>query len=338
LHFTQVAIQGIARIDAPDIVASRDLEGRFDDTLRRLGHRPGLIETLTGVVERRFFPSNVMPSDAATQAAEAAIAHAGIERDAIGVCVNTSVSKDFIEPSVASAVHGKLGLSPNCLNFDVGNACLAFLNAMELVSNMIERGQVDYALVVDGENSRPPVEATVERLAAPTTTEQDLRDNFATLTLGSGAAAMVLCRADLATTSHRFLGGVSLAATEHNHLCQGYPDRMKTDAVGLLKAGVALAERTWDAACRQLGWSAEDLDALIMHQVGSAHARTILNTLGLDEDRAHFTFANYGNIGPAAIPITLADAVDTGRIFAGDRVALMGIGSGLNCAMMEVRW
>ncbi len=338
MHFNQVALQGIGRIDAPDVVSSMDLELQFEETLRRLGHRPGLIKTLTGVEERRFFPSHIMPSDAATQAAEAAIADAGIDRERIGICVSTSVSKDFIEPSIASAVHGKLGLGRNCYNFDVGNACLAFLNAMELVSNMIERGQIDYALIVDGENSRPPVEATVERLKAPTTTEQDLRDNFATLTLGSGAAAMVLCRADLATTSHRFMGGVSLAATEFNHLCQGYPDRMKTDAPGLLKAGVALAEETWDTARRELGWTAEDLDVLIMHQVGSVHAQTILNTLGLDAQRAHFTFANYGNIGPAAIPITLADAVESERVFAGDRIALMGIGSGLNCAMMEVRW
>lgn len=338
MHFTQVAIQGIGRIDAPDVVSSEELEEAFGETLARLGHRPGLLRTLTGVENRHFFPADVMPSDAATAAAVKAIEAAGIERDRIGICVNTSVCKDFIEPSVASAVHGKLGLGRHCLNFDVGNACLAFLNAMELVSNMIERGQVDYALIVDGENSRPPVEATVERMKAATTTEQDLRDNFATLTLGSGAAAMVLCRADLATTSHRFLGGVSLAATEYNHLCQGYPDRMKTDAPGLLKAGVALAEQTWDAARRQLGWSAEDLDVLIMHQVGSAHARTILKTLGLQAEKAHFTFSEYGNIGPAAIPITLADAVDANRVFQGDRVALMGIGSGLNCAMMEVRW
>lgn len=336
--YSRVAIQGLAHVDAPERVRTSELEAEFGETLARLGHRPGLVETLTGVVERRFFPADVQPSDAATQAAVRAIEDAGIDRGRIGVVVNTSVCKDFIEPSIASTVHGNLGLSASCLNFDVGNACLAFLNAMEIIANMIERGHLDYGLVVDGENSRFAVQATTARLASPDTTEQDLRDHFATLTLGSGAAAMVLCRADLATKPHRFVGGVQLAATEHNHLCRGQPLEMITDAGALLLAGVELADQTWREVQRELGWSAEDLDLIVTHQVGSVHLASILKRLGLPRERAFLTFPEFGNIGPAAIPITLSKARDAGRLSAGDRVALMGIGSGLNCAMTEVRW
>ncbi len=336
--YSSVAIEGLACVDAPVRISSSELEARFADTLERLGQRPGLIEKLTGVRERRFFEEGVQPSDAATRAAELALEDAGVERDRVAVCVNTSVCKDFIEPSVASTVHGNLGLSPTCLNFDVGNACLAFLNGMEIVANMIERGQIDCGLVVDGENSRTAVEATVERLSAPGTIDQDLRENFATLTLGSGAAAVVLCRADLASKPHRFVGGVQRAATEHNRLCRGQPDRMTTDAGALLTAGVTLAEETWREAERELGWTSDDLDQIVMHQVGSVHSSTLLKRLGLPRARAHLTYPTFGNIGPAAIPITLAKARDAGKLFDGDRIGLMGIGSGLNCAMMEVRW
>lgn len=336
--YSRVAIEGLAHVDAPERVTSLELERSFEQTLTRLGQRPGLVQTLTGVVERRFFPETTQPSDAATEAARRAIADAGIDPQRIGIIVNTSVCKDFIEPSIASTVHGNLGLAPECLNFDVGNACLAFLNGMEVVATLIERGQVDYGLVVDGENSRFAVGATVDRLRAPTATEQDLRDNFATLTLGSGAAAMVLARSDLARKTHRFTGGVQLAASQHNSLCRGQPDRMTTDAGALLTAGVELAEQTWHKAQRELGWSEDDLDLVVMHQVGSTHSQTVLGRLGVPRDRAFLTFAEFGNIGPAAIPITLDKARKAGRLDAGDRVALMGIGSGLNCAMMEVRW
>jgi 3-oxoacyl-[acyl-carrier-protein] synthase-3 len=336
--YSSVAIDGLGYVDAPVRITSSDLEARFAETLERLGQRPGLVQTLTGVTERRFFEEGVQPSDAATQAAEIALEDSGVDRERIAVCVNTSVCKDFIEPSVASTVHGNLGLSPACLNFDVGNACLAFLNGMEIVANMIERGQIDYGLVVDGENSRTAVEATVDRLSSPQTNADDLRDNFATLTLGSGAAAVILCRADLASKSHRFVGGVQRAATQHNRLCRGQPDRMTTDAGALLSAGVTLAEETWRHAERELGWTRDDLDQIVMHQVGSVHSSTLLKRLELPGDRAFLTFPTFGNMGPAAIPITLAKARDAGRLFPGDRVALMGIGSGLNCAMMEVRW
>lgn len=336
--FGNVAIEGVAHVDAPEQVTSRQVEERMLETLTRLGQKPGLIESLTGVVERRFFEEGVQPSDAATRAALAVLEATGVDPARIGVVVSTSVCKDYIEPSIASTVHGNLGLGPHCLNFDIGNACLAFLNGMEIVSNMIERGQIDYALVVDGEDSRFAVEATLARLARATTTDQDLRDDFATLTLGSGAAAMLLCRGDLATTTHRFVGGVQRAASQHNSLCRGQPDRMTTDAGALLSAGVELAEQTWADAQMSLGWTPDELDVVVLHQVGAGHFKTLFKRLGLDADRAFLTYPEFGNIGPAAIPITLSKARDAGRMHPGDRVGLMGIGSGLNCAMMEIRW
>lgn len=336
--FGNVAIEGVTHVDAPERVTSQELEERMLSTLTRLGQKPGLIESLTGVVARRFFEEGVQPSDAATRAAQRVLEQTGVDRDAVGVIVSTSVCKDYIEPSIASTVHRNLGLGPKCLNFDIGNACLAFLNGMEIVSNMIERGQIDYGLIVDGEDSRFAVESTLRRLESAATTDQDLRDDFATLTLGSGAAAMILCRADLATTSHRFVGGVQRAASQHNNLCRGQPDRMTTDAGALLSAGVKLAEETWEEARGALGWAAEDLDLLVMHQVGAGHFKTLLKRLGIARDLAFLTYPEFGNIGPAAIPITLSKAAEAGRLHAGDRVGLMGIGSGLNCAMMEVRW
>ena len=50
------------------------------------------------------------------------------------------------------------------MNFDLGNACLAFVNGMDVVGNMVERGQVDYGIVVDAETSRLAIETTMELL------------------------------------------------------------------------------------------------------------------------------------------------------------------------------
>ena len=69
--------------------------------------------------------------------------------------------RDWVEPSTACFVHHKLGLSEDCLNFDVANACLGFLDGMQIVANLVERGEVDYGLVVDAESSRHVVEQTV---------------------------------------------------------------------------------------------------------------------------------------------------------------------------------
>lgn len=337
MNFERVHISGLAHVDGPIRVESEMLEEGFAGTLERLGSRIGLIRSLTGVTARRFFEEGVEPSQIATMAAEAVLEETPIDRSEIGVLINTSVSKDFIEPSVASAVHSRLGLASKCLNFDVGNACLAFLNGMEIAATMIERGHVRHALVVAGESSRYAVEQTVDRLARDEANEDDLRANFATLTLGSGGAAMILSNADLDLSDHQFRGGVSLAATQHNHLCRAQPHQMITDSAGLLKAGVKLADQTFARARQELGWAPDELDLFVMHQVGSVHFRTLLERMGLDLDKAPVTFDEFGNMGPASIPITLSKAADDG-LDGGQRVALMGIGSGLNCSMMEAIW
>ena len=223
-------------------------------------------------------------------------------------------------------------------SFDIGNACLAFINAMEVVGNMIERGQVDYGIIVDGEGSRYTQEQTIERLLRPEAGIVDFRDNFATLTLGSGAGAMILARSDLAPDRPRVLGGVALAATAHNRLCLGQPDRMTTDAAHLLTAGLELAGATWALAQREFNWTPEKLGQCVIHQVSGVHTTRFRELCGIPDHKVHQTFPEYGNVGPANIPITLAKAVEAGKVKKGDRVALMGIGSGLNCSMMDVVW
>ena len=338
MQFNNVVIQSLTAVDAPIRMTSAQIGEKLMPAIERLDLRPGFIEEITGIIARRFWNNGTQPSDAATMAAEKAIDEAGIERDNIGVLINTSVCKDYLEPSTACLVHGNLGLHERCLNFDIGNACLAFLNGMDVAARMIERGEVDYALIVDGESSRPITEATIERMLKPGMKEEQFRAEFASLTLGSGAAAMVMCRRELSPTGHSYLGSVTRAATQFNKLCYGQMDRMVTDTRVLLTEGLKLATKTFSAAREKLGWVVDELDQFIIHQVSKAHTDSLMKVLGLDPEKIYRIYPELGNIGPAAVPIALAKAVENGKIKRGDRVALLGIGSGLNCSMAEIVW
>lgn len=338
MRFDDVVIASLSTVDAPNRVPTSELEGRLNGHLPRLGLLPGTLAALSGIDARRFWDANTMPSTAATHAARRALVDAGVDASAIGILINTSVCRDYVEPSTACLVHGNLKLPASCLNFDLSNACLGFLNGMQIVAQMIERGQIDYGLVVDGESSRFVVEKTLERLAAPDANAQTLRENIATLTLGSGGVAAVLTRRALAPDGHRFVGLVSMAASQHNHLCRGQVDWMRTDVTGLLAAGLELASLTWASAVEELDWSVDVLDHVVLHQVSKVHTETFARGLGIPLDRVPVIYPEHGNVGPASVPMTLAKAAEAGRVRRGDRVALMGIGSGLNCAMGEVVW
>jgi len=338
MQFKNVVIQSLAAIEAPVRVTTAEIGERLRPAMERLGIQPRLLEEISGISARRFWNKGTQPSEAATLAAEKAIDKAGINRSKIGILINTSVCRDYLEPSTACLVHGNLGLSEKCINFDVGNACLAFLNGMDIAARMLEREDVNYALVVDGESSRPITEATIERLLHPDVGGEQFRAELASLTLGSGSAAMVMSRRDLAPDGHRYLGSVTRSATEFNRLCYGHMDRMVTDTRILMKEGLKLATKTFEAAREAFGWVAGELDQFIIHQIGKAHINSLMNRLGLDPQKICRIYPELGNIGPAAVPIALAKAVELGRIKPGDRVALLGIGSGLNCSMAEIVW
>ena len=336
--FQHVAIAGLAHVDAPRRLGSDEIHARLKPTLDRLGIKTDMLRDIAGIQARRLWDEGMQASDAATLAGVKALADAGIDPDKIGLLVNTSVSRDYLEPSTASIVSGNLGLGEMCQNFDVANACLAFLNGMDIASRMIERGEIDYALVVDGETANLAYEKTLERMGASDLTEVQFRNEMATLTLGSGAAAMVLARAELAPGAPRYRGGVTRAATQFNSLCRGNLDRMVTDTRMLLIEGMKLAQKTFEVAKHKLGWVASELDEFVVHQVSKVHTAAFTKAMGIDPKKVLTIFGEHGNIGPASVPIVLSKLRELGRLKKGDRVALLGIGSGLNCSMAEVVW
>ncbi|MBT2767719.1 3-oxoacyl-ACP synthase III [Stenotrophomonas sp. ISL-67] len=336
--FKNVSIAGLAHIDAPHTLTSKEINERLQPTLDRLGIRTDVLGDIAGIHARRLWDADMLASDAATLAARKALEDAGIGADKIGLLVNTSVSRDYLEPSTASIVSGNLGVGDECMTFDVANACLAFINGMDIAARMLERGEIDYALIVDGETANLVYEKTLERMALPGVTADDFRNEMAALTLGCGAAAMVMARTELVPDAPRYRGGVTRSATEWNQLCRGNLDRMVTDTRMLLIEGIKLAQKTFLAAREALGWAVEELDQFVIHQVSQPHTAAFIKNFGIDPKKVMTIFGEHGNIGPASVPIVLSKLKELGRLKKGDRIALLGIGSGLNCSMAEVVW
>ncbi|MBA2640215.1 MAG: 3-oxoacyl-ACP synthase III [Nocardioidaceae bacterium] len=332
---SSTSVLAVAAVDAQQVVTSAEFDEQLASTYARTGLRPGLLEGLVGIRERRWWADGMTYSDGAAMAGAKALAEAGINPADVGVMINTSVSRAHLEPSSAVSIHDALGLPTRCLNFDVANACLGFVNGMQIADAMIESGQIDYALVVNGEDARAIHETTLARLSGPTITASEFMSEFATLTLGSGAAAMVLGRGDRHPEGHRIIGGVSRASTQHHELCVGGIEMMRTDSRGLLEAGLQLAGDLWDDARADFDW-ATGMDRYVIHQISDVHTNAMCRQLGIDPAQVPRTFPTRGNIGPASIPYTLA--VEAQELQAGDRVLLMGIGSGLNANFTEICW
>lgn len=333
MRFTKTHVLSVAHAEAPEVVTSAWIDEQLAETYERCGIRPGLLADLAGIVERRWWPEGTTFDEAAAMAGRKAIEAAGIDTAEIDLLISTSVCKHNLEPSVACAVHDHLGLSATCQNFDLGNACLGFVNAMDVAAMAIETGNARHVLIVDGEGSRQPQQLTIARLASPETTVADVFENFATLTLGSGAAAMVM--GSPRPGSHAYTRSLSRAATQHNTLCAGGLEGMRTDTAALLAAGIELSTETVAAADAE-GWKWHDSDIFVMHQVSSVHTNKMCELMDIDPALVPLTYPTLGNMGPAALPYTLSMVADA--LTSGDRILLCGIGSGLNCSIAELVW
>ena len=189
---------------------------------------------------------------------------------------------------------------------------------------------------------------TIENLLSRTEiTRNEVKASFASLTIGSAAVGVLLTHESLSKSGHRLLGGASYAATEFNDLCRGNDDSgadsnwaplMETDSERLMREGCRLAGETWNGVRDILGWQNEEVDRVFCHQVGSMHRKLLYETVGLPLEKDFSTLEFLGNTGAASLPVTLALGAEQNAIQNGDKAALLGIGSGLNCLMLGVQW
>ena len=351
MHYSRVYIDAMGYELPPVVVTSRELEVRLKGLYDTLHFSEGQLEALTGIAERRWWDPGYPLSDGAAAAGRHALASSNVRVSDLDVLIYAGVCREMFEPATACRVAANLGVGPGTAVHDVSNACLGVLNGMVDIANRIELGQARAGMVVSCETAREINDITIDRMLASQTME-NFKESVATLTGGSGAVAVLLTDGSFSSEKRRrLLGGVTQTAPQFHNLCRWgletlntlplahyFAQFTSTDAGAVLKHGVELGSRTWLAFLRKLGLVGDQIDKVICHQVGSGHRDTILRTLGIAAEKEFCTFPFLGNVGTVSLPLTAALAEDRNFLRPGDRVAFLGIGSGLNCLMLGLEW
>ncbi len=346
MKFERVAIEAIGYTLAPEVISSADIENKLEAAYSRLKLPEGRLELMSGIAERRFWPRRTAIGIPSANSAGLALQASGLDPADVGCLIHASVCRDYLEPATACSVHHRLGLGPNCWVYDLSNACLGLLSGMTQIATMIECGVIKAGIVVGTESARSLVESTILALNSDMhLTRQTLKPSFASLTIGSGSCAILLVDRDLSRTDNRLTQCVARAETQHHGLCQSDQDQagrdmqplMQTDSEQLLHAGLAVGANTFSQLLEEAG-KRDAFDASVCHQVGGTHRRMMLDALQLPMERDVSTFRWLGNTGSVALPMTLALGLQSQQIAQGSRVALLGIGSGINSVMMSTTW
>jgi acyl-CoA:acyl-CoA alkyltransferase len=343
MHYRHVCLESLGYSLPDEIVTSDQIEQRLAPLYHRLRLPEGRLELMSGIRQRRLWPRGMRPSEQSIVSGRRAIEAAGIDPREIGCLVHGSVCRDFLEPATACSVHHALGLPEQCQIYDVSNACLGLLNGILQVANLIELGQIRAGLVVGTEDSRSLLESTIDQLNRDESlTRESVKPAFASLTIGSASAAVLLVHKDQSRTGNLLGAAAVRAHTSHHALCQGGMESegvlMQTDSEKLLEEGLATGVSTFADFLAAGQLSRDQLQRTICHQVGGTHRKLMLQSLSLPIERDYVTYPWLGNTGSVALPVTLALAIESGFVQAGEQVALLGIGSGINSIMLAVQW
>ena len=302
---------------------------------------------MSGISRRRVWPVGTVPSGPSIEAGKLASEAAGLAASDIGCLIHASVCRDFLEPATASRVHHGMGLSPDCWVYDVSNACLGLINGAIQIAMMIQSGAIRAGVVVGTENSRMLLESTIAALNADEAlARKDIKGAFASLTIGSGSCAWLLADESLAPDATSIEVGIAEARTRYHDLCVSDSDSagaamqplMETDSEKLMAEGIATGAAAFEKLLAESGLDRDRIDRSVCHQVGTRHRAAMLSAMGLPTERDSVSFPELGNTGSVALPLTVASASQRGELNPADRVAMLGIGSGINSVMLMATW
>ncbi|OIQ78267.1 3-oxoacyl-[acyl-carrier-protein] synthase 3 protein 1 [mine drainage metagenome] len=272
----------------------------------------------TGIRARHFADPGMTCSDMALEAAKRALQASGVAPQGIDLIIVATSTPDMVFPSTACILQGKLGIRGGAA-FDVQAVCSGFIYALTIADAMIRAGSATQALVVGSE--------VFSRLL-------DFKDRTTCVLFGDGAGAVVLQASSepgiLATDIHadgRHTGMLCVPGHVSGGQILGDP-LLRMDGQAVFKLAVGVLDETARAVLTKAGQTEADIDWLIPHQANIRIMQSTARKLKLPMDKVIVTVDQHGNTSAASIPLALDAAVRSGRIQAGQKLLLEGVGGG----------
>ena len=320
----RAVVKGVGHYLPERVVPNAEFEASLDTS-------DEWIKARSGIERRHFAAEGQTTSELAANAANAALAMAGMDAEDIDAIVVATSTADLTFPSAATMVQHAIG-NTSGFAFDVQAVCAGFVYALSNANALIVSGQADRVLVIGAE--------TFSRI-------MDWTDRSTCVLFGDGAGALVLQaeegngdsadRGILATdlnSDGRYKdllyvdGGVSTQNT----------GKLRMEGKEVFRHAVEKLAQTADTALAKVGLGPDEVDWVVPHQANIRIIQSTAKKLGVEMDRVVVTVQDHGNTSAASIPLALSVGVASGKIKQGDLIVTEAIGGGLAWGAVVIRW
>ena len=306
-----------------------------DDLSRMVDTSDGWIRERTGILERRIAGEGETTASLAIEAARRALERAGFDPVDLDLIIVGTMTPEHLFPATACLVQDALG-ALRAAAFDLSAGCTGFIYGLALATQGIQAGAYDHALVIGAE--------TLSRIV-------DWQDRRTCVLFGDGAGAALLGTSSASGGVLTTLLGADGSGAELLILPAGgsrHPATPETTANGMhylqmdgrkvFRFATRIIPQATREALDRVGLPLEHLELLIPHQANQRIIEASAQRLGLPLDRIFTNLERYGNTSTASIPIALCEALEAGRVQAGDHLMLVGFGAGLTWGAAVIEW
>ena len=318
-----VSITGIGKCVPQKVVTNDELTQLVETSDEWISKRTGIRSRHIAVEETAI--------SLAVSAAKDALTMSGEAPEDVGVIVACTITGEELTPSLAGRVQKALNI-PVCAAMDVSAGCTGFVYALVTAASLMDALNQDVAIVVASELMSKYCDWT---------------DRATCVLFGDGAGALVLKRSEVARLLHPILSAtpdlddVILVKKEN----RGTPftgevesprESIRMKGADVFTYAVAVLENTLNELSARCG--DHPIDKIVPHQANEKIIDFVIRTMEFGREQFFVNIANYANTSSASIPIALCDAWESGWLHAGDRIAIVGFGSGLTSGGAVIDW
>ena len=293
------------------------------------------IRERTGIAERRIADAGQSSATLAVEAGLKALRVANLNPADVDLIIVATSSPEHIFPATACLVQDKIGAT-HAGAFDLLAACTGFIFALNMASQAIRSGSIRNALVIGAE--------TLSRLV-------DWQDRNTCILFGDGAGAFVLQASNepggLLSAVMRSDGSGSdlLSLPAGGSRLPASPETVRNGQHFIHMNGrevFRFATRVMKQATREAVAAAnlkiEDIHLVVPHQANLRIIEAAMRGLEIPHEHCMINVEHYGNTSTASIPIATCEAIQQGRLQAGDKVVFVGFGAGLTWGAAVLHW
>jgi 3-oxoacyl-[acyl-carrier-protein] synthase III len=283
-----------------EIITNQDLEKLVDTNHEWIVSRTGIIN--------RHKAKDEKTSDMAYLAAKDAIEKSNYNIEDIDLIIVASITGDQMTPSTANFVQKKLGITHDCMSFDINAACTGFVYGLEVASMMLASHKFKSAIVIGA-----------EKLTQITNYE----DRNTCVLFGDGAGALLIEPSKEEQNQAYFYNAAKIDETDALTVVK----HIKMDGRKVFLFAVDIMQKSIEKVLNDANLTIDQIDKIIPHQANMRIIQSVSKSMNIPIEKFQINLEEYGNTSAASIPIAL-DEFMCEENQKDKKIILVGFGGG----------